>query len=149
MNITISTILSPLDLQSLNELFRQHLSKESDPPTMDGLRKTMRQGTRFVIAKDGRDIIGFSCLVPCHLLRFSFGMIHDVVVNPAYRGNGIGRNMVQLLLNQSVRDGLKFVDLTSRPNREKANRLYLDLGFERRETNAYRWHSKLGSNQVA
>jgi ribosomal protein S18 acetylase RimI-like enzyme len=34
--------------------------------------------------------------------------------------------------------GAKSVDLTSRPSREAANRLYQRLGFEPRTTNVYR-----------
>ena len=83
-----------------------------------------------------------TCALPIYLLRFSFGVIHDVVVknDPRYRRKGIGRNMIRLLLNQSMQDGLKFVELTSRPSREEANCLYVDMGFERKNTNVYRWH---------
>jgi hypothetical protein len=35
--------------------------------------------------------------------------------------------------------GAKTVDLTSRPSREAANRLYVRVGFEKRETNIYRY----------
>jgi ribosomal protein S18 acetylase RimI-like enzyme len=35
--------------------------------------------------------------------------------------------------------GARTVDLTSRPGREAANRLYARLGFKRRETNVYRY----------
>jgi ribosomal protein S18 acetylase RimI-like enzyme len=35
--------------------------------------------------------------------------------------------------------GAKTVELTSRPSREAANRLYRRLGFEIRETNVYRY----------
>ncbi|MGH9297111.1 MAG: GNAT family N-acetyltransferase, partial [Acidimicrobiales bacterium] len=40
--------------------------------------------------------------------------------------------------------GSRNVDLTSRPSREAANKLYLKLGFEPRETNVYRWSSRPG-----
>ena len=35
--------------------------------------------------------------------------------------------------------GAKTVDLTSRPSRDAANRMYKRLGFEARETNVYRY----------
>ena len=35
--------------------------------------------------------------------------------------------------------GAKTVDLTSRPSREAANRLYVRMGFELRTTNVYRF----------
>ena len=37
--------------------------------------------------------------------------------------------------------GAKTIDLTSRPSREAANKLYQKLGFEQRETNIYRFKS--------
>ena len=74
MSISFSTVLSPFDLESLDELFRRDLSENSDSPTRDQLRKMIQQKARFVIAKDDRVIIGFACLIQCHLLRFSFGV---------------------------------------------------------------------------
>ena len=38
--------------------------------------------------------------------------------------------------------GALAVDLTSRPSREAANRLYLSVGFEARDTNVYRYSLK-------
>ena len=35
--------------------------------------------------------------------------------------------------------GARTVDLTSRPSREAANRLYVRMGFESRTTNVYRY----------
>jgi ribosomal protein S18 acetylase RimI-like enzyme len=35
--------------------------------------------------------------------------------------------------------GAKSIDLSSRPARVAANKLYQDLGFELRETNVYRY----------
>ena len=65
--------------------------------------------------------------------------IEDVVVDDAGPGSrvagcpGAGRRW-------TVRptSGPRTVDLTSRPDREAANRLYLRMGFETRETNVYR-----------
>jgi ribosomal protein S18 acetylase RimI-like enzyme len=34
------------------------------------------------------------------------------------------------------------VDLTSRPSRQAANRLYVRMGFEQRETNVYRFRQQ-------
>ena len=42
------------------------------------------------------------------------------------------------LAERAQAEGARTVDLTSRPDREAANRLYLRLGFARRETNVYR-----------
>jgi ribosomal protein S18 acetylase RimI-like enzyme len=42
-------------------------------------------------------------------------------------------------LDRAAELGAKTVDLTSRPSREAANRLYLRVGFELRQTNLYRY----------
>jgi ribosomal protein S18 acetylase RimI-like enzyme len=39
--------------------------------------------------------------------------------------------------------GAKSVDLTSRPSRVEANKLYRELGFVLRETNVYRYSIKM------
>lgn len=65
--------------------------------------------------------------------------IEDVVVDAAARGSGIGGALVEAALDRARREGAGKVDLTSRPERGTANRLYARLGFERRDTNVYRF----------
>ena len=64
--------------------------------------------------------------------------IEDVVVTTAARGRGVGELLNREALRLAAQLGARSVDLTSRPSREAANRLYAKLGFERRETNVYR-----------
>lgn len=66
------------------------------------------------------------------------GHVDDVVVDEAERGRGTGRQLMEAVRAEAERLGLRHLDLTSRPSREAANALYLSLGYERRETNAYR-----------
>ena len=56
--------------------------------------------------------------------------IEDVVVDAAARGQGVAGALVQAAVDRSAAIGARTVDLTSRPEREAANRLYLKLGFE-------------------
>ena len=65
--------------------------------------------------------------------------IHDVVVDGSARGNGIAEKLVRHALELAKKAGAKNVDLTSRPAREAANRLYPRVGFGRHETNLYRY----------
>ena len=51
--------------------------------------------------------------------------IEDVVVDDAARGAGVAAALVQAALDRSAALGARTVDLTSRPDREAANRLYL------------------------
>jgi len=66
------------------------------------------------------------------------GYVHDVVVDEAYRGKGIAERLNRRLIEEAQRLGMRHIDLTSGPEREAANRLYLKLGYERRATNVYR-----------
>jgi ribosomal protein S18 acetylase RimI-like enzyme len=50
----------------------------------------------------------------------------------------VGEALNRAALDRAREAGATTVDLTSRPSREAANRLYQRLGFEQRETNVYR-----------
>ena len=64
--------------------------------------------------------------------------IEDVVVDEAARGQGTGEALVREGIRIAEEAGAKAVNLTSRPDRAAANRLYQRLGFEARTTNVYR-----------
>jgi ribosomal protein S18 acetylase RimI-like enzyme len=65
--------------------------------------------------------------------------IEDVVVDQSARGRGVGEALSRRALELAAQAGARTVELTSRPSREAANRLYRRLGFEARETNVYRY----------
>ena len=65
--------------------------------------------------------------------------IEDVVVDTEARGMGIGQALNEYAIQLAEQAGAKTIDLTSRPSRESANRLYQRLGFVARETNVYRY----------
>ena len=65
--------------------------------------------------------------------------IEDVVVDEEARGHGVGELLNRAALDRARELGAKTVDLTSRPSREAANRLYQRIGFVARNTNVYRY----------
>ena len=65
--------------------------------------------------------------------------IEDVVVDESARGRGVGEALNLDALERARALGARTVDLTSRPSREAANRLYQRIGFELRDTNVYRF----------
>ena len=65
--------------------------------------------------------------------------IGHMVVDELARGHGVGEALNRAALDDARRRGAKTVDLTSRPSRAAANRLYQRLGFVARETNVYRY----------
>lgn len=97
-----------------------------------------------LLARDRRRrgaIVGTLTLV---VFRVPTGMrawIEDVVVDDAARGRGIGEALTQAAIRLAADKGARSIELTSRPSREAANRLYRRLGFAIRETNLYRYQS--------
>ncbi|MEV7403433.1 GNAT family N-acetyltransferase [Streptomyces sp. NPDC091267] len=65
--------------------------------------------------------------------------IEDVVVDAGARGHGVGKVLIDRALELAADAGARTVDLTSRPSREAANRLYERAGFRQRESNVYRF----------
>jgi ribosomal protein S18 acetylase RimI-like enzyme len=65
--------------------------------------------------------------------------IEDVVVDEGSRGKGFGAALTQACIQRAAEAGAHGVNLTSRPARQAANRLYQRMGFIRRETNVY-WY---------
>lgn len=93
----------------------------------------------FVYRADDNRILGMLSLATFFIPTGNRGWVEDVVVDDATRGQGAGQALVEASLKKASEIGLKTVDLTSRPSREAANRLYVRCGFEPRETNIYRY----------
>jgi len=87
---------------------------------------------------DGR-IVGSLTLAVFRIPTGVRAWIEDVVVDDAARGAGAGEALVAAAVARAGSIGAKTVDLTSRPSRDAANRLYVRLGFEARSTNVYRY----------
>jgi ribosomal protein S18 acetylase RimI-like enzyme len=66
--------------------------------------------------------------------------IEDVIVDQAARGQGIGEALTRAAIDRARESGARTVDLSSRPAREAANRLYQRIGFELRNSNLYRYN---------
>jgi len=87
---------------------------------------------------NGYRIVAMATLVPKRQLMGCFGFVEDVATHPDYERRGISTWLNQQIIEHARRIGIKHLDLTSSPEREAANRLYLKLGYERRATNVYR-----------
>ena len=115
------------------------LSTSSPPPTPAELERIVAESaTTLLVARDDDRIVGMLTLAVFRIPTGVRAWIEDVVVDDAARGAGVAGALVEAALQQSSRLGARTVDLTSRPDREAANRLYLRLGFEARRTNVYR-----------
>jgi ribosomal protein S18 acetylase RimI-like enzyme len=111
----------------------------ASPPSRTELQAIVDSpSTSLLVARDGDSIVGTLTLT---LFRIPTGVrawIHDVVVHESARGHGIGEALTLRAVDVAREAGARSVELTTRPAREAANRLYRRLGFEERETNVLR-----------
>jgi ribosomal protein S18 acetylase RimI-like enzyme len=66
------------------------------------------------------------------------GWIEDVVVNEAFRRQGIGKKLIEFAIQFAKQQHVDLLTLTSRPQKIAANNLYKNIGFEKKETNVYK-----------
>ncbi len=95
-------------------------------------------GTTLFVARLDGVIVGMLTLATFEIPTGVRAWIEDVVVDEAARGAGVAGALVQAAVDRSAALGARTVDLTSRPDREAAHRLYLRMGFETRQTSVYR-----------
>jgi len=129
-------------IAAFNRLIPQ-LSRSAVVPTPELIREIVEaQASTVLIARDSRDdsrIVGLLTLVVFRIPTGVRAWIEDVVVDEAARGRGVGEALSQEAVRRAVGLGARTVDLTSRPSRDAANRLYQRLGFVRRDSNVYRY----------
>jgi ribosomal protein S18 acetylase RimI-like enzyme len=106
----------------------------------DGLaRIAQHQATTLFVARSQGAVVGMLTLVTFPLPSGVRARIEDVVVDQAARGQGVGTALTMAALRLAQEQGARSVDLTSRPSRVAANRLYQQLGFQLRDSNVYRY----------
>lgn len=119
------------------------LSSSSPPPGAEELQQLVDSpDSILLIARDPQQdnrIVGTMCLAFYLIPTGMKAWIEDVVVDGDARGRGVGDKLNRHALELAQARGAKGVDLTSRPSREAANRLYQRIGFDLRETNVYRY----------
>ena len=129
-------------IAAFNRLIPQ-LSRSAAVLTPDAIREIVEgPASTVLIARDDRErgrIVGLLTLVVFRIPTGIRAWIEDVVVDDAVRGRGVGEALSLEAIQRAVGAGARTVELTSRPSREAANRLYQRLGFVRRDSNVYRY----------
>lgn len=82
-------------------------------------------------------LIGFGWIFPRQTLLRKQAVVEDMIVDGAYRGTGLGRKILQKLIDWARKNGVEVVELTTNPKRIAANELYKSEGFKLHETNHY------------
>jgi ribosomal protein S18 acetylase RimI-like enzyme len=116
------------------------LSKSAPPLGQTELETLVGcQADTVLLARSAGTISGTLTLVMFPLPTGIRAWIEDVVVDEAARGQGIGEALTHEALRIARDAGARTVDLTSRPSRAAAGRLYERVGFALRESRLYRY----------
>lgn len=136
--VEVLTMVKPEDEESLARLLGQLSSSATFD--LDRIRAVLdHQATELLVARLGGRIVGMATLVSVPLPTGLRGHVEDVVVDQTLRGRGIARLLLETMTAMAEVQGMRTLDLTSRPSRESELRLYESVGFERRETNVLRY----------
>jgi ribosomal protein S18 acetylase RimI-like enzyme len=120
------------------------LSPTRRPPDILELEELVATpGTNLIVARDGDAVLGMLTLIVYRVPTGIRAWIHDVVVEESARGRGVGEALAREALRLAEAAGAISIELTTRQEREAANRLYRRLGFEQRETNVYVWRPRV------
>jgi ribosomal protein S18 acetylase RimI-like enzyme len=118
------------------------LSRSARPLDKAGIATIIADspGSTVLVARgDGGLITGMLTLVMFRIPTGLRAIIEDVVTDDAARGQGVGTALTNEAIRIARAAGVRTIDLTSRPSRVAAGRLYEKLGFEMRETRVYRY----------
>ena len=137
--VEIATHVTPDLVAAFKKLIPQ-LSRSNPAPTKTELDDIVASpASDLFVAHLDESIVGTLTLVTFRIPTGIRSWIEDVVVDESARGHGVGEALNHAALDQARRKGAVTVDLTSRPSREAANRLYQRIGFVQRDTNVYRF----------
>jgi ribosomal protein S18 acetylase RimI-like enzyme len=140
VKVEIATSLTPAIVEAVQRLVPQ-LSRSNPPPTTAELGELVASPATdlFMALDDAGTIVGIATLVTFRIPTGRRAWIEDVVVDEAARGQGVGDALTRAMVERSREFGAVTVDLTSRPSRQAANRLYQRAGFVKRDSNVYRF----------
>ena len=145
MTVELITATTPEIHEAMGRLIPQ-LSRSAAPMSEADVQRFLSQDSVHLFAfrpdeadaQGNRPILGMLSLVAFEIPTGVRAWVEDVVVDQAARGQGAGFALVEAAVEHAKKVGARTVDLTSRPSREAANRLYQRAGFQLRETNVYR-----------
>ncbi|RRD29161.1 GNAT family N-acetyltransferase [Actinomyces bowdenii] len=145
MTVELLTASSPEVVEAMERLIPQ-LSRSAPALTAEQCEALISQEGVYLFtfrpdAPDGEPapILGMLTLATFTIPTGLRAWVEDVVVDAEARGHGAGQALVEAAVEHAAQMGARTVDLTSRPSREAANRLYQRAGFKLRETNVYRY----------
>ncbi len=134
------TVAAPADLADVVRLLGAQLREHDIPATQIGMEKAVRgmlddprRGTIF-LAWEGASAIGLAALSYTWTLELGglSAWLDELYVDPKLRGAGVGRGLLHAAIEHARSLGAAAIDLEVVEGHERASRLYVREGFERR-----------------
>lgn len=93
-------------------------------------RKGEESGYRFLVAREGSEVLGFACYGPHPLTQGTYDL-YWLAVHPAARGRGLGRALLRAVEEEVYRHRgrLLLIETSGTPAYEPARRLYASCGY--------------------
>jgi ribosomal protein S18 acetylase RimI-like enzyme len=141
MEINELGVANDVDLVRVNNLLKQlvHDSATYKPVAFSRWEEIIGDKKTVVITvREDGEIIGMGMLFLILKPRGFYASIEEMMVDEAHRGKGIGEAIGRKLIEVAKERGVETIELSARPSRVPANKLYQKLGFLPKETNVYR-----------
>ncbi|WP_430907999.1 GNAT family N-acetyltransferase [Maribacter sp. 2-571] len=113
------------------------------------VKKVLERDERsaFVVCRIENVIVGMAVMAIYTVISGKKGMIEDVVVDEKYRGNGIGKKIMQVLLSEAKNRNVTELLLFTGHHRKPAIKLYEGLGFTLKQSGLYTLKTDTLSNR--
>jgi len=134
------SLLTPADILPENEKTIHALFKQLNATRIPlSLRQVLDPKNPVIVAccRWEGQIVGVALMGEYAVVSGIKGWIEDVVVDQAHRGKGLGRQLMEFLIEQGRQKGLTEILLFTGYHRKPANQLYQNLGFQKKESQIY------------
>lgn len=119
------------DLVQIQRLYGELLAEDISMEVLERQFAAVwnREDYRLFVAKNNECVLGSAIGIVCQALDAPFLVIENVVVDAAFRKQGIGRNMFAALDEFAKEKGCQYAILVSSGFREGAHRFYEAMGY--------------------
>jgi len=94
-------------------------------------KKIEASGIKFFVEKDGKEVArAFLYVMTNDLKKEPFGFLEDLFVDETLRGQGIGTQLLNMVIAEAKNLGCYKLVATSRYEREGVHKMYEKNGFE-------------------
>ncbi|MBQ0735929.1 GNAT family N-acetyltransferase [Aquimarina celericrescens] len=121
---------------AIQNLFKQ-LSPNKKQIPLNELLSNQYNPLIFIYHKSDEKITGIASMCLYKVISGHKGWIEDVVVDFNHRGEGIGKKLIQKLINLAKEKNLSEINLFTEDEKKAAISLYSKLGFKQSSSRLY------------